>query len=112
MAKEKTAYLLRLIVDLEGQLTSRGQNKANRVGNSASTLAERLVRSTVEGLRHDGEKESSGLSGTSLGASHEITTAGYNGDGVLLHRGGDAVVGELNVGLQQVVKLRVRELRK
>jgi hypothetical protein len=62
-----------------------------------------------EGLCENGEEETTSLSGTSLGTSHEITAAHNNGNRVLLYRGGDLVSGELDVAQKMVVQGRVRE---
>jgi len=61
-------------------------------------------------LREDREEETTSLSGTSLGTSHEITAAHNDGDGVLLDGGGDLVVGHLDVAAQVLVQRRSGEL--
>jgi hypothetical protein len=54
-------------------------------------------RSTLEELRENREEETTSLSRTSLGTSHQITVVANNGDGVLLDGGRLGVLGELNV---------------
>jgi hypothetical protein len=55
-------------------------------------------------LGEDGEQEATGLSRTSLGASHEIATAHNNGDRVFLDRGWDLVSRELDVHKEMVIQ--------
>jgi hypothetical protein len=89
-----------LFPDLRGQLTGRGKNQGRGVGlaGAASTgLLGEGSRSTLEELRENGEEETTSLSGTSLGTSHQITIVADNGDGVLLDGGRLNVLGELNV---------------
>jgi hypothetical protein len=70
----------------------------------------RWGRGTVkESLCENGKEETTSLSGTSLGTSHEITAAHDNGNGVLLYRGGNLVSGELDVAQKMVIERRVRE---
>jgi hypothetical protein len=63
-----------------------------------------------ESLRQDGEEETTSLSRTSLGTSHQIATTHDNWDGVLLDWGWDLVVGEFDVADEMVIKGRVGEL--
>ena len=63
-----------------------------------------------ESLRQDWEEETTSLSGTSLGTSHQIATTHDNWDGVLLDWSWDLVVGEFDVADKMVVQGRVGEL--
>lgn len=102
-----------LVEDLGDKLTSGSENE--RGGVSLALASETSLGRGVAGgavlvsLGEDGEKETTSLSGTSLSASHEVTTAHDDGDGVLLDGSGDVVAGEVDVGDQVVVKRRVGE---
>jgi len=61
----------------------------------------------LECLREDGEEETTSLSGTSLGTSHQITATHDDGDRVLLDGGRDLVARELDVGDEVVIERRV-----
>jgi hypothetical protein len=63
----------------------------------------------LESLCENGEEETTSLSGTGLGTSHQITTTHDDGNRVLLHGCGDLVTGELNVAEQVVVERGVCE---
>lgn len=104
-----------LIVDLRNKLTGGGEDQRGGVGLALTTKLSRGIggdrrRTVDEGLRKDGEEETTSLSGTSLSASHEITAAHDNGDGVLLDGGGDLVVGELDVAAEVLIQRRGGEL--
>jgi hypothetical protein len=106
-----------LIEDLGDKLTSRSKNEGSRVSLALTAVAVLTTRrsrgsggTVLESLREDREKETTSLSGTGLGTSHEITATHDNGDRVLLDRGGDNIAGELNVGDQVVVQRGVGEL--
>jgi hypothetical protein len=106
-----------LIEDLGDKLTSRSKNEGSRVSLALTAIAVLTTRrsrgsggTVLESLREDREKETTSLSGTGLGTSHEITATHDNGDRVLLDRGGDNIAGELNVGDQVVVQRGVGEL--
>lgn len=98
-----------LIVDLRNQLAGGGQNQRGGVGLALATKlassAGRDSRRTVEeGLREDGEEETTGLARTSLGTGHEVAAAHHDGDGVLLDRSGHLVVSQLDVAAQVLVQ--------
>jgi len=106
-----------LIEDLGDKLTSRSKNEGSRVSLALTAVAVLTTSrsrgsggTVLESLREDREKETTSLSGTGLGTSHEITATHDNGDRVLLDRGGDNIAGELNVGDQVVVQRGVGEL--
>jgi hypothetical protein len=107
--------LARFLVDLRNKLTGRCEDQRGRVRLaltsevSSSASARRSRWAGLEGLRQDREQETTGLSRTSLGTSHQITAAHDDGDGVLLDRSWDLVVSELNVLQQVVVKRGVGE---
>jgi hypothetical protein len=63
-----------------------------------------------EGLRQDGEEETTSLSGTSLSTSHKITAVGNDGNRVLLDWGGNLVVSKLDVAAEVLIEGRSGEL--
>jgi len=101
-----------LLVDLRDKLTSRGKDERGRVSLALAGHAG-LHRGSAgavdEGLGEDGEEETTSLSGTGLGTSHQVTTTHDNGDRVLLDGGRDLVARELNVADKVVVERRVGE---
>jgi hypothetical protein len=106
-----------LVEDLRDKLTSRSKNERSRVGLALTAVAELTTsssrgsgRTVLESLGENREEETTSLSGTSLGTSHEITATHDNGNGVLLDRSGDNIASELNVGDQVVVQRGVSEL--
>jgi hypothetical protein len=104
-----------LVVDLRDKFSSGGENQRSRISLSLAAEGSSGIsgdsRGTVdEGLRQDGEEETTSLSGTSLSTSHEITTTHDDGDGVLLDRGGDLVVGEFDVAAEMLIQRRGGEL--
>ena len=105
--------LTRLVVDLRDKLTGRGKNQRSGVSLALAEVATSLDgnrgRAVDERLRKNGEQETTSLSGTGLGASHEIATAHDNGDRVLLDRGGHLVPSELDVGEEVGVQRGVAE---
>jgi hypothetical protein len=91
-----------LLVNLRDELTGGGKNKTSGVGLAARVAVRGGVRGrsrgTVgEGGRENGEEETTSLTRTSLGTSHEVTTKSDDGDRVLLDGGGGAVTGHGNV---------------
>jgi hypothetical protein len=76
---------------------------------SASLCLRGRAGTVDERLCENGEEESTSLSGTSLGTSHEITTAHDDGNGVLLYGCGNLVSGEFDVAQEMVVERGVRE---
>lgn len=72
--------LASLVVDLADEFASRGEDECGRVSLAGTTVSGSVVldgcgtRAGGERLREDGEKESSGFTGTRLGASHEVAT--------------------------------------
>ncbi|KAI6767232.1 hypothetical protein HG531_011592 [Fusarium graminearum] len=104
-----------LVKDLRHKLTGRGKNQR---GGVSLALATKLTggisghgrRSVDESLREDREQETTSLSGTGLGTSHQITTAANDRDRVLLNGCRDLVVSELNVAAQVFVQRRCGEL--
>ena len=104
-----------LLVNLGNQLTGRGQDQRGWV---SLALASKVATGTCwgwgwavdESLGQNWEQETTSLSGTSLGTSHQIATTHDNWDGVLLDWGWDLVVGEVDVAEEMVVQGRVGEL--
>jgi hypothetical protein len=104
-----------LFVNLRDQLTGWSKDKgcwvclalASKAGTSASW---RWGWTVDESLGQDWEQETSGLSGTSLGTSHQITSTHDNWDGVLLDWCWDLVMSKLNVANEMVVQWWVGEL--
>jgi hypothetical protein len=101
-----------LVEDLGDQLTSGSKDQGGRISLAlaeVSTSSGDGRRSVDKSLGQDGEQEATGLTGTSLSTSHEISTTHDDGDRVLLHWSWDLVVGKLDVLDQMVVKGRVGE---
>lgn len=101
-----------LLPDLRGQLTGGCENQGRGVGlaGAASTsLLGEGSRSTLEKLRKNREEETTSLSRTSLGTSHQITIVADNRDGVLLDGGRLSVLGELNVLEEEGIQRRAGE---
>jgi hypothetical protein len=102
-----------LIEDLGDKLTSGSQDEGGGVSlalTSEASLSGSVAAGTVlEGLGEDREEETTSLSGTSLGTSHQVTATHDDRDGVLLDRCGDVVTSELNVADKVVVERRVGE---
>lgn len=106
--------LPRLLVNLGDQLTGWGEDERSGVGLALATKVTSLAggnrrRACLVRLRKDGEEETSSLSGTSLGTSHQVTSAHNDGDRVLLDGCGHQVAGERDVGDQVVIQRRVAE---
>jgi hypothetical protein len=104
-----------LLKDLRDKLTGGSKNQRGGVGLSLTAeltggISRHRRRTVDESLRKNGEEETTSLSGTSLGTSHQITTTHDNGDRVFLNRGGDLVVSKLDVAAQVLVQRRSREL--
>jgi hypothetical protein len=101
-----------LLVDLGDKLTSGGEDERGRVSLALAGhagLSRGSAGSVDEGLGEDGEEETTSLSGTGLGTSHQITAAHDDGNGVFLDGSGDLVAGELDVADKVVVERRVGE---
>lgn len=101
--------LARLFVNLRDQLTGGSQNEGGRVclalaAELSSSASGSRRRTVEESLGENGEEETTSLSRTSLGTSHEITTAGNDRDGVLLNRCGDLVTSKLDVAAQMLIE--------
>jgi hypothetical protein len=98
-----------LVENLRHKLTGRGKDQR---GGISLALATKLTggisghgrRTVEESLREDGEQETTSLSRTGLGTSHQITTVANDGDRVLLDRCRDLVVGELDVAAQMFIQ--------
>ncbi|KAF3062751.1 hypothetical protein CFAM422_010726 [Trichoderma lentiforme] len=104
-----------LLVDLRNQLSSGGKDERGGVGLALTTKLSSSVggdsrRTVDEGLRKDGEKETTSLARTSLGTSHEITTTHDDGDGVFLNGSRDLVAGHLDVTAKVLVERGGSEL--
>jgi len=95
-------------VNLGDELSGRSEDEGGRVGLSRSRELGvgvgsvgrgrgRRSRSVGEGSGEDGEEETSSLSRTGLGASHEVSSTGDDGDGVLLDGSRSGVSSVLNV---------------
>jgi hypothetical protein len=107
--------LARLVEDLRDKFTcwckDQGGGVSLALTSEASSGASRWSgRTCLESLGQDGEQETTSLSGTSLGTSHQITAAHDNRDGVFLDWCRDLVVSELDVLQQVVIKRWVGEL--
>jgi hypothetical protein len=105
-----------LIENLGDQLTSGSQNEGSGIGLALTAVAELATtlgrggrRAVLESLRQDGEEETTSLTRTGLGTSHEITAAHDNRDRVLLNGSRSNVAGETNVGDKVVIEGRVGE---
>lgn len=105
-----------LIENLGNKLTGGGENEGGRVRlalTSVAKLAAGLGRSSgrtvLISLRQNREEETTSLSGTSLGAGHQVAAVHDDGDGILLDGSGSLVVGELDVLDQVVIQGRVGE---
>lgn len=104
-----------LLENLGNQLTGRSQNQRCWVGLALASKVATCTRwgrgwAVDESLGQDWEQETTSLSGTSLGTSHQIATTHDNWDGVLLDWGWDLVVGQVDVAEEMVVQGRVGEL--
>jgi hypothetical protein len=91
-----------LVENLGDQLTGRSKDKRGGVSLALTSIATlsrcgRRRRAVLESLGKNGEKETTSLSRTGLGTSHEITATHDDRDGVLLDWCGDLVSGELDV---------------
>jgi hypothetical protein len=111
--------LPRLVVDLGDELSSGSEDEGSRVGLSARVSGVGVAsvggrRGSLgtggEGGGEDGEEETAGLSRTGLGAGHEVSTTGDDGDGVLLDGGRGGVSGRVDVLDQDRVEGRAGEL--
>ncbi len=103
-----------LLVNLGNQLTGRSQDEGGWVGLALATEVGSGTGwdsgwTVDEGLGKDWEEETSSLSGTSLGTSHQVTTTHDNRDGVLLDWGWNLVVSKLDVADQVVIQRWVGE---
>jgi hypothetical protein len=105
-----------LVEDLGDQLTGGGQNQRGGVGLALTAVSVATILGSgssggtiLERLGEDGEQETTSLTRTSLGTSHQVTTTHDNWDRVLLDRSGDLVPGELDVAQQMLVEGRVCE---
>jgi len=101
-----------LVVDLRDQLSSRGENQSGgvRLSSSVALLHRRGLRTVAEESGEDGEEETTSLSGTGLGTSHEVSATSDDGDGHLLDWGGGGVSRVGDVLEQDRVDGRVGEL--
>jgi hypothetical protein len=104
--------------DLGDQLTGGSKDQGGGVGLSLTAISVSSgcllwgrAGTGLEGLGKDGEQETTSLSGTSLGTSHQVAATHNDRDRVFLDRGGNVVAGEADVGQQMVVERRVRESR-
>lgn len=78
------------LVDLRHQFSRRGKDKGARIdlssrGVRVGVVDGRGLRASFEQRVQDREQETTGLSGTSLSTSHQVTTVVDDGDRVLLH---------------------------
>jgi hypothetical protein len=105
--------LARLIVDLGDQLTSGSQDQRSGVSlaltSVTTTSSGGSSRASLESLGQNREQETTSLSGTSLGTSHQITSTHDNGNGVLLDGSGHLVARERDVADQVIIQRRVGE---
>jgi hypothetical protein len=107
--------LARLVKDLRDKLTGGSKDQGGGISlalaSKASSGSSRWCGwASQESLRQDGEQETTSLSGTGLGTSHQVTATHNNGNGVFLDGGGNFVVSELNVLQQVLVERGVGEL--
>jgi hypothetical protein len=101
---------------LRNKLTGRSKDQGSWVclalTTKVTTSTGRCSRWAVdESLGEDGKQETTGLSGTSLGTSHQISTTHNNRDGIFLDWGWDLVVSKLDVLEEMIVQRRVGELQ-
>ena len=107
-----------LFVDLGDELSGRSEDKGSgvllpspRVRGERTGILDGLGSGSVgEHLGEDGEEETSSLSGTGLGTSHQVSHVGDDGDRVLLNGGRGGVSSRLDVLQKDGVKRRVGEL--
>jgi hypothetical protein len=104
-----------LIEDLRDKLTGGSENQRGGVSLALTTkltggISRHGRRTVEESLRENREQETTSLSGTGLGTSHQITTVANDGDRVFLDRCGDLVVSELDVAAQMLIQGRSGEL--
>lgn len=89
--------LLRLVLDLTGQLAGGRQDEALGVGPPSPGPAGRIGAPVSQHGDDDGEEKSGRLAGAGLGAGHEVALVGGDGDAPLLHGRGLGVAAELHV---------------
>lgn len=101
-----------LVVDLRDKLTGGGEDKSGGVdlSSSVASLGRRGHGTVGEHGGKDGEEETTSLSGTGLGTSHQVSSTSDNGDRVLLDRSRGGVSGVANILQENGVDGRVREL--
>jgi hypothetical protein len=103
-----------LVEDLRNKLTggSKNQSSGESLATSVSSgvLGHGSGRSLEKRLGKNGKEETSGLSGTSLGTSHQVTTVGNDGDRVLLDGSRVLVSGKGDVLNKMFVQGRGLEL--
>lgn len=102
-----------LVEDLRDKLTGGSEDEGGRV-SLALAGETRLGRgvaagAVLVGLGEDGEEETASLSGTGLSASHEVTAAHDDGDGVFLDGSRDLVASQVDVADEVVIERRVGE---
>lgn len=104
--------LSRLVVDLRNELSggSKDQGGGIRLSSSVAHVGGRSRGTIAEHGGENGEEETTGLSGTSLSTSHQISATSYDGNGVFLDRGGSSVSSVTNVLQKDRVDRRVGEL--
>ena len=105
-----------LVENLGDQLTGGGQNQRGGVGLALAAvpvtsvlLSGNSAGTVLKGLGENGEQETTSLTRTSLGTSHQVTTTHDNGNGVLLDGCGDLVARELDVAQKVLVERGVGE---
>jgi len=103
------------IKNLGDKFAGRGKNQRGGVSLAltaelASGISGHGRRAVDEGLREDGEQETTRLSGTSLSTGHQITTTHNDGDRVLLDRSGNLVVSKLDIAAEMLIQRRSGEL--
>jgi hypothetical protein len=104
-----------LVVDLRDELTGWGKDQRGWVrlaltAKVSSGVGWSCGRAVDESLGQDWEEETTSLSGTGLGTSHQVTATHDDWDGVLLDWSWDLVVSKLDVADEMVVKRWVGEL--
>jgi len=105
-----------LVVNLRNKLTGRSKDQGSWVGLALATKVTSSTgwcsrRAVDESLGEDGEQETTGLSGTSLGTSHQISTTHNNRNRVFLNWSRDLVMSKLDVLEEMVIQRRVCELQ-
>src|SRR5690606_367102 len=88
------AHIFMLAVGFDAFLDLRGKLAGRRQDQGTYVVA--FYRVTTTEQLQQGQREAGGLAGTSLGGSHDVTTAEDSGNGLLLNGGGGVVTAVCN----------------